>query len=444
MLNDQQKNKALLVWENYKKSNKEFKNANQIISQSEIDKERNKVIPICNNFINSYLSNKLTLEVFKIEIDGLNKKNRLWGFKGINGQMYFNMLYNSSIGAGLLDKLDNILKESIIMPNNITEAKNKIDILSKFSDSLTDYASDKRSAPRTGSCLFFITYFWQIQDKDKWPIYYKSMIDVLQDLDLWSASGEYSKDYEDFYNLNIEFITIFDKNLKYWDIEHAFWIWAQKNDESSSIIIDKIKHNDNLKLELLPSSYIPPVVSTIPLLALNSKEIEMLCEKSGISISKAFEERINMLFKMLGYKVENLGQGYGRVPDGIAICSEYHYALIFDAKARENGYSLGTDDRSIKEYIFEEADKLKKNGIKNIYFLVISSFFKGEFEDIIRSIKMETEIRELIFIEASSLLIILEQKLRNPDLDLGPKGVQSLFAQSGILTNSDVKEFLGV
>ena len=58
--------------------------------------------------------------------------------------------------------------------------------------------------------------------------------------------------------------------------------------------------------------------------------------------------------------------------------------------------------------------------------------------------KMETEIRELLFIEASGLLTILEQKLRNPDLDLGSKGIQNLFAQSGVLENKDIKQYLGV
>ena len=54
------------------------------------------------------------------------------------------------------------------------------------------------------------------------------------------------------------------------------------------------------------------------------------------------------------------------------------------------------------------------------------------------------EFREIIFLEAAALLTMLEQKLRNPQLDLGPKGLQQLFANSGVLTNNDVKEYLGV
>ncbi|MCL6592102.1 MAG: hypothetical protein K6U80_19415 [Firmicutes bacterium] len=76
--------------------------------------------------------------------------------------------------------------------------------------------------------------------------------------------------------------------------------------------------------------------------------------------------------------------------------------------------------------------------------MVISSSFKGDYDDVIRNLKIETDIREIIFLEASALLTLLEQKLRNSDLDLGPKGIQSIFAQSGVITNADMKEFLSV
>ena len=57
---------------------------------------------------------------------------------------------------------------------------------------------------------------------------------------------------------------------------------------------------------------------------------------------------------------------------------------------------------------------------------------------------METDIREVLFIESTALLSMLEQKLRKSDLDLVPKGIQNIFAQSGIITNSDIKEYSDV
>ena len=370
MLNEAQIKKSIDVW-NYYVAHK--------IEKEQIDNQRNSVIQNAREIIKRFLEKKISIEDFKTEIDGFNKKNSLWGFKGINGQMFFNMLFNASSGAGLVDKLDEILKTTIPLPSDIHESKSKVSLIVNFSNSLSNYVSEKRSAPRTGSALFFISYFWQIQSPLSWPVYYKSMVDVFQDLGLWYPKGDYSKDYEEFYQVNFELKDIFKKEanneINLWSVEHAFYTWAEKDDEIISNPLHEEKKDFIDKTEL-PTSFIPPVVSILPLLASRDQEIENLCINSGISIEKAFEEKIAILFKMLNYKVESLGQGYGRVPDGIAICSEYHYAIIYDAKVRKDGYSIGTDDRAIKEYIFHESERMKRQGIKNVYFAIISSFSK--------------------------------------------------------------------
>jgi hypothetical protein len=40
-------------------------------------------------------------------------------------------------------------------------------------------------------------------------------------------------------------------------------------------------------------------------------------------VEKVFEERLAILFRMLGFEVDLKGQGYGRNPDGIAMCQEF-------------------------------------------------------------------------------------------------------------------------
>ena len=163
MLNDNQQKKALKVWEAYQKSDKTFVNANSKTSQDEIDKQRIDIIKIADSSLRKYLTGEISIQEFKTENDGLNKKNSLWGFRGINGQMYFNMLFNSSAATGKSEKFDTVLKEAIKEPQDIDDAKRKISLLAEFSDSLSKYVMDKKSAPRTGSINFFITYFWQIQ-----------------------------------------------------------------------------------------------------------------------------------------------------------------------------------------------------------------------------------------------------------------------------------------
>jgi hypothetical protein len=366
----------------------------------------------------------------------------------MQGQMFFNMLFNVSNTASLSEKLESMLRQIILVPKDTSEAKSKIETLSQYSDSLAAHVQNKKQAPHTGSCLFFISFFWQIQDHEKWPVYYNSIVSTLANESIWSPTGNYSIDYEQFVNINCElrllFSSISRQQKTLWQVEHIFWHSVDKVEGTSTSTSDKtIKVTGNI-VDGLPTGIIPSAVEILPLLAKNDPTIAAVCERSGISVEKAFEERAAILFRMLGYKVELLGQGHGRAPDGIAISTEFHYAIIYDTKARADGYSLGTDDRAIREYIEQGKDELRKSGVKNTYFVIISSYFKGDFDDVITTLKIETGIREVLFIEASALLVLLEAKLKNPDLDLSSSGVQRILARGGTITTKDMAEYLGI
>ena len=99
--NEAQKAKVVEIWDYYIANNKRFINASKEYTQEELDAKRIKVIEEAKGYIDNYINDHISLEEFKSAIDGLNKRNRLWGFRGINGQMFFNMLYNSSSSYGL-------------------------------------------------------------------------------------------------------------------------------------------------------------------------------------------------------------------------------------------------------------------------------------------------------------------------------------------------------
>lgn len=449
MLNETQQKNAIKIWNHYLQHKKKFINASSQYTQDELDAERRNVIPQLNDQINLFLSGKIGIDAFKTKVDSINKQNRLWGFKGMSGQMFFNILFNIASDIGEERKLVDLLKASIKIPENFDAARKNIALLSEYTGSLAKHVDDKRGAPRIASVPYFLTYFWQIQDHTKWPIYYVSMVNVLKNEGLWIPTGKAEDDYPAFYSLNTELIDIYKKSsnaesLSFWDVEHAFWQWSQVNSPEEETKPTTKPGEDTSKLAIaggLPLSYIPPIVSILPKLAENTHEIEIACKSLGQSVDNVFEDRISILFGMLGYKVERLGQGHGRVPDGLAICAEHHYAIIYDAKSRREGYSLHTDDRAIREYINQEAKKLKREGIDKLYFATISSGFNGTFNEEIRSIKNDTDIREVLFIEADALLAILEQKLKDSEFDLGPEGVQYLLAQSGIIQKQDVLEY---
>jgi hypothetical protein len=448
MLNESQKARAIALWKKYVSETQKPVEPSDDMTDDVLDAERLKVIPLIQELISSFTNGSMSLEDFKTENDSLNKRHRLWGFKGMKGQMFFNMLYNVSSTASLGEKLETMLRRTILAPKDITEAKSKIEMLSQFSDSLASHVQNKRQAPRTGSCLFFISFFWQIQDHEKWPVYYNSIVGTLGDESIWSPTGNYPLDYEQFLNINCELKELFSsvsrQQKSLWQVEHVFWHSVDNGEVPDTPPLGESIKVPGYMVGGLPAGIVPSAVEILPLLAKNDPTIAAACERSGISVEKALEERTSILFRMLGYKVELLGQGHGRAPDGIAISAEFHYAIIYDTKARGDGYSLGTDDRAIREYIEQGKDELRKSGVKNTYFAIISGSFRGDFDDVITTLKIETGIREVLFIEAAALLVLLEAKLKNPDLDLGSSGVQRILAKGGTITTKDMAELLGL
>ena len=451
-MNEEQKKRAIQIWKKYYAEGEESLNASQEYTQRELDQRRREIIPEVLQVLQAYLSGQSALEEFKSKIDSINKRNRLWGFQGINGQMFFNILTKiSALGEKTAD-LENFLKRSLPLPESPQQAAHTIDEFAQFAKGLGKYVKDLRGAPKPGSTMFFLSYFWQAQAPDQCPIYYVSMVDALKEYNLWLPAETYGASYASFYQISHKLLDLFSREsgqkLTLWDVEHAFWFVVQpeplmepSQKPSVSQPVPIVKNITELEL---PDSYIPPVVSILPRLAANDPELAKLCQAMGSSIEKVFENRLDVLLKMLGYETEALGQGHGRVPDGVAICREFHYAIGYDAKVRQQGYTMGIDERAIREYIVRLTDRLKKLGIRQIYFMIVSSSFSGDHDDVIRSLKMDTDVREVLLVEAGALLALLEAKLRYPLLTLGPEGIQRLLANSGLLTEANAREFQGL
>jgi hypothetical protein len=452
-LNNVQLDRAQQIWQDYIANGEKFLNASKEYTQQELDQRRRETITEILGWLNRFLRNEVPLEEFKTVNDGINKRTRLWGFQGISGQMFFNVITKNSMAGEKLEEFVSILKRVLPVPTSIENAKDIIEQFSKFVRELGKYSKDSRGAPKVGSIPFFLSYFWQIQSPDEYPVYYSSMVNALREVDIWSPTGNVAEDYTAFYHLNHELRSILSETAKreltLWDIEHAFWFHMQSQIQQQEEVVAPIVPTSNKStketfVDELPGSYIPPVVSILPRLAINDPALDEICHKSGKAIEKEFEERLAVLFGMLGFETELMGQGHGRVPDGVAVSDEFRYAIIYDAKVRQQAYTMGTDERAIREYIVGQGDRLRKRGIKNLYFMVISSAFTGDHDDAIRGMKIETNVNEVLLVEVKALLAMLEGMLRNPSISLGPDGIQRLLAFSGILTESDVRVFMEV
>jgi hypothetical protein len=409
--------------------------------------------------VDAYLAGNVPLDEFKSKIDGINKRHERWGFKGIKGQMFFNMVVNVANNAA---ECEQELKAAIVAPTNEDMARSRIRTFASYvrriGDAHVEGGGSKQGRPKPGSIPFFLSYFWQIQDRGTWPVYYTNSVNTMIDLNLWQPTDDLADDYITFKHLHEELAVAFTKAsgkpFDLYGVEHVFWFKGGNPYEGAKPLTHeggKITEplvsatlEEPPVLTRLPESYVPPIISVLPQIARNEPGFDALAKASGTSLSKAFEKSIHAAFTILGYDTKLLGQGMGRVPDGVAVEPDSSYAILWDGKMRESGYSMGTDDRAIREYVHTQSRELKRRrSLRNIYYLVVSSRFLDDFVDVIRSIKMETDVNEVCLLEAAALVAMVDAKLRNPQqVTLGPDGMQRLFSSSGLITAEDVMQDL--
>src|SRR5690606_30680882 len=200
-----------------------------------------------------------------------------------------------------------------------------------------------------------------------------------------------------------------------------------------SLIPEKapVKKNENSSFTGLNGSLYektPPILHNLKRLSFGEGE------------AKELEKKCAYLMRMLGFEVQELGQGAGRNPDGIARDLRNRYAIIYDAKGRREGYTPGTDDRQFVEYIRRHSDGLRASGCELILFLVISGEFGAVMESFFERIRLETGVT-VSMITAENLLRVNAFKSQNPSLSDGVK-LKRLFAYEGEIRKERVERVL--
>lgn len=402
-----------LIWRNYLQSNKKVfdTKGNEL---PDIDNQRLSAIKDIRDFIDQFTSGFINVYEFKTTVDSYNKRNNLWGFTATKGQMFFNQLVKNN--ENNLEVLTTLLKETITLPNNLDSALAKIEKLEVFCKNIFLKSPDRRKAPNPGSVSYFLSYFWQVQDAETWPILYTSLINSFAELGIWRDLNNQKDSYKYFFELNNtikDILTeIAGKPISNWDAEHAFWNFKGNPNRLPTEKQGTLEISEPIKEDIISvtssfnlQDYLIPKVATLIELGQNNER--------GSAKGSAFEKLVAEIFKLLDFEVEILGQGSGRNPDAIVRFREDNTAFILDAKAYSNGYSLGIDDRAIREYINHHCPKLYKEGYKKIGFIIISNSFRSNFDSFINEITWNTDIKRFVLLTSEALLYILAYKTKD-------------------------------
>lgn len=463
-LDDRQKQRAIEVMREYLQApsgiagNPDGKTP--LEEDNHLDTQRKSVVDQqLRPLLASFLAGQVPIQDFKSKVDSINKKNELWGFKGIKGQMFFNMVVN--VASDTLDECSHEMISALSLPENEVLASSRIKTFASYvkriGDDWVSAGNSKYGAPKLGSIPFFLSYFWQVQDPQTWPVYFTTSVQTLTDLNLWQPTEDIASNYLVFKEKNEELAACFSEasNLTFdlYKVEHVLWFKGNVGKSVNVQLPQQVTSNNSgihpplaNNSERLPDSYLPPIISILPAMSRHEPVLVEAAALSGTSLDRAFEKHIDAAFSLLGYHTKLLGQGSGRVPDGIALAEDFNYAILWDGKIRADRYRIGTDDRIIRDYITSQSREMKRKRLfKNIYYVIVSSTFADDYDDLIRSIKMETDVNEVIFVEAEALVAMVDAKLRAPlQITIGPDALQRLFSCSGVIDSKLVQEMLGL
>jgi len=221
--------------------------------------DRNRAILIKNELyplLIMFFEGNCSLTEFKSRIDSINKKNNNpWGFSGIKGQMFFNLLVKNADNES---NCASILKYALKVPQDNYGAKDKILQLEQYIDEiklrLKKYNISSHTIPSKSSIPLFLSYFWQIQAPQIWPIMYTTSVQAMRSLNLWRNTRNIFEDYIS-YKQTIEELCVHFKTTiidnKLYTIEHIFWHYVQEN-KQNYIRYASIKKLTDRKRKALP------------------------------------------------------------------------------------------------------------------------------------------------------------------------------------------------
>ncbi|ELZ42942.1 hypothetical protein C463_10070 [Halorubrum californiense DSM 19288] len=330
---------------------------------------------------------------------------------------HFNQMWNATPDQG---ELAEHLREMLAKPESRGAAADRINEHAGLAQTYRENSID--AEPRYKPAMFFLSYFWHLQAPTEYPVYYVTTEHYLEDHDRFVQDGEWGEDYVEFIDTLDELINLATEttgadweyrdisNAIYWDQEPRLEWEAEEEGQGPG-------EPSGVHEEVL-GDFLPPVVSDLSAVAQRDSTAEAEYEEQDRDLAVVFEEKLHHSFRILGFDVEELGQGSGRQPDGIATAVRNDYAIIYDAKVRGDGYSISTDDRAIREYIERHARQLRDQGVRRIYFAIVSSTFTDPDRSTLRELRETTAVESIVFLSAELLEELMVLRLREPYLNL--------------------------
>jgi hypothetical protein len=138
-----------------------------------------------------YLTESVDFDDFKTRIVSANQRRDLWDFLGVEGLGFFDAYVAAAPDVKARDRE---LRQAISAPtsNNLARVKiqNFVSHVKRHGAQLNEDGS-----PDPASIPYFLSWFWQCQDRDTWPICNSACVTVMLRLKLLRTTDDFADDY---------------------------------------------------------------------------------------------------------------------------------------------------------------------------------------------------------------------------------------------------------
>jgi hypothetical protein len=183
--------------------------------------ERIAALPPLREMLDRFLRAETGLIEFAKESQDLSFSHPYWGFKGF-AQMQLNQYAKVALAADLVDEAERTLRAALPAPADEDQARaalrEVVELTQRFVDEADRLGLGK---PAPGRVPLIVSYFWEAQNREQWPIAYRASKEVLAAHGLFRESGDPADSYLALRSSILELCHGLGGDV--WEIEALLW-----------------------------------------------------------------------------------------------------------------------------------------------------------------------------------------------------------------------------
>jgi hypothetical protein len=190
---------------------------------------RDHALPALRAMLDRFVQGTTTLPEFAQESQDFSFAEGHWGFKGF-AQMQLNQYAKIATEANAVTDSESVLRSALVAPVDESEAREKLGEVVDLTERLGDEADSLGiGKPARGRVPLVVTYFWEAQKRDQWPMAYPATKATLEANGLYRETRDPVDSYIALRKVVLDLTQALGGDV--WDTEALLWLLRPEKKE---------------------------------------------------------------------------------------------------------------------------------------------------------------------------------------------------------------------